>query len=184
MTEKKVYECDHCGTMLEEGDDYVTVLAKLKGADLLFTNLRFCCPDCANRFAEEHAEGGVVGVMPVMADINVIPNTDNHDFIKWNYIKGKQFAAEHNPDAVDRQSWDSEEDYSNNPDQESCTWGNYYGWDGAAPEYECDDWEDDDGDCDKGEAVDDWYSWCGGDTDAEKESYGDDDDDWEEEESD
>lgn len=144
MKEKKVYECDHCGTMLEEGDDYVTILAKLKGADLLFTNLRFCCPDCANKFAEEHAEGGVVGVMPVMADINVIPNTDSHDFIKWNYIKGKQFASENNPDFVERQSWDSEEDYSDDPDQESCTWDNYHGWDDDAPEYYYDDREDDD----------------------------------------
>lgn len=152
MKEKKVYECDHCGTMLEEGDDYVTVLAKLKGADLLFTNLRFCCPDCANKFAAEHAEGGVVGVMPVMADINVIPNTDNHGFIKWNYIKGAQFASENNPDFVERQSWDSEENYSDDPDQESCTWDNYNGWDDDAPEYYYDDREDDDGDWEEEES--------------------------------
>lgn len=154
MKEKKVYECDHCGTMLEEGDDYVTVLAKLKGADLLFTNLRFCCPDCANKFAAEHAEGGVVGVMPCMADINVIPNTDNHDFIKWNYIKGKQFAAEHDPDAVERQSWDSDGDIEEELDRAT---EELYDFDSRSDsEFDEDEyadwWEEDDGDWEEEES--------------------------------
>ena len=158
MKEKKVYECDHCGTMLEEGDDYVTILAKLKGADLLFTNLRFCCPDCANKFAEEHADGGVIGVMPVMADINVIPNTDNHDFIKWNYIEGKQSAVEHDPDAVERQSWSFEEDYDEDIEKElDRATEELYDFDSRSDlesdEDEYDDWwEEDDGDWEEEES--------------------------------
>ena len=101
MSKKKVFECDHCGTMLEEDDDYVTVLAKVCD-DLIFVNLRFCCTRCADEYAKAHSKDGIIGVMPCMSDIDVRPDPNSHSYIQWRYLSGDELA-EH-PD----NNWDED----------------------------------------------------------------------------
>ena len=131
---KKVFECDNCGTMLEEGDDYVTVLAKVAGNKLMFVNMRFCCTKCADEFASEHSLGGIIGVMPCMSDIDVKPDPETHNYIEWVY-----HGPDEQSDSCDnmmRQSWDNEEE----------------DWDDGEELEEHDDWwEEDDGEWDSEE---------------------------------
>ena len=107
--------------MLEEGDDYVTVLAKIAGDKLMFVNMRFCCTKCADEFASEHSLGGIIGVMPCMSDIDVKPDPETHNYIEWVY----HGPDEQSCDNMMRQSWDQEGDWE-----------------------EHDEWEEDDGDWD------------------------------------
>lgn len=158
----EVFECDNCGTMLEEGDQFVTVLAKMSCSGMMFVNLRFCCTKCADAFAKAHTKEGMIGVMPCMTDIDDVPNPSSHDFIEWRYCKGKHLEdltdEEREQLGIDdadchsdckRESWDTE-DYSDDPDQESCTWGNQHGvddYEDASYDYDEEDGpEDDDND--------------------------------------
>lgn len=160
---QKVFECDYCGTMLEEGDDYRNVLAKL-GTGLI-VSLRFCCPECVKKYVQEHSDGAVFN-LPIMMSIDHIPGLTNHDFIEWRYLESKDVMrylnnnlgpaieqalneSDVDPDDIERQSWDTE-DYSDDPDQESCTWGNCNGvadYEDASYDYDEEDGpEDDDND--------------------------------------
>ena len=119
MSKNKVFECDNCGTMLEEGDDYVTVLAKV-GEGLMFVNLRFCCTKCADEYAKAHSKDGIIGVMPCMSDIDVWPDSTSHSYIQWRYLSVAELADHPNNNwEEEEESWmkgtyedeDEEEDY-------------------------------------------------------------------------
>lgn len=111
MSKKKVYECDYCGTMLEEGDDYRNVLAKL-GTGLI-VSLRFCCPECVKKYAQEHSDGSVFN-LPIMMTIDHIPGLTNHDFLEWRYLEPKDVMRYLNNNlgpSMEKALNESDEDY-------------------------------------------------------------------------
>lgn len=176
--QSRVFGCDYCGTMLEETDQFISVMARLDCPGVMFVSLRFCCTDCADKFAKEHSKDKSVFVTPCMSDIDTVPDPASHDFIAWQPLHAESlqdlraFAQEHyaKPEEYDsydynledqydswdtnnsehgdcrRESWDTE-DYSDDPDQESCTWGNQHGVDddeGHTENY--DDWDEEEPD--------------------------------------